>query len=154
YSPFLQCWCVTRSRDEARGSFSDSPSPADWGLRTAFFRVHGPSGSLRRSGRSLQCAVGGRSSPKKRSLRERSDCRVAPRAIPVHPCRFCTSTVMSGALSPIISGLETSRARSGDSLRGNSGSLSRRVSLRVSLRWHRTKTDVNGRKPTKEDENA
>src|SRR5437016_1418234 len=34
------------------------------------------------------------------------------------------------------------------------GSLSRRVSLRASLRWHRTKIDANRRKPTKQDENV
>src|SRR5437773_1262388 len=38
--------------------------------------------------------------------------------------------------------------------RGRLGSDSHRVSLRVSLRWHRTKTDANRRKPAKEDENA
>src|SRR5262245_21236713 len=33
-------------------------------------------------------------------------------------------------------------------------SLSRRVSLRVSLRWENPKTDAKGRKPTKEPESA
>jgi len=32
--------------------------------------------------------------------------------------------------------------------------ISRRVSLRVSLRWQDTKTDANGRKSTKQDEDA
>ncbi len=41
-----------------------------------------------------------------------------------------------------------------DFLGGGLGSLSRRVSFRVSLRWQNPKTDANRQKPTKELENA